>query len=40
MMSVISGYVTVEKRDEKALLPKIQQHIAEGITVVSDCWKA
>ena len=32
--------MAVEKRDEKTLLPIIQQHIAEGTTIVSDCWKA
>ena len=35
-----SFMVAVEKRDEKTLLPIIQQHIAEGTTIVSDCWKA
>ena len=29
----------VEKRDEAALLPLIQKHIAKGTTIVSDCWK-
>ena len=32
--------VAVEKRDEKTLLPIIQQDISEGTTIVSDCWKA
>ncbi len=35
-----SFMVAVEKRDEKTLLPLIQRHIAEGSTIVSDCWKA
>ena len=30
--------VATEKRDEKTLLSIIQQHIAEGTTIVSDCW--
>ena len=32
--------VAVEKRYEKTLLPIIQQHIAEGTIIISDCWKA
>ena len=35
-----SFMVAVEKRDEKTLLPLIQRHIAEGSTIISDCWKA
>ena len=30
--------VATEKRDEKTLLSIIHQHIAEGTTIVSDCW--
>ena len=35
-----SFMVAVEKRDEKTSLPLIQRHIAEGSTIISDCWKA
>ncbi|XP_038047285.1 uncharacterized protein LOC119721326 [Patiria miniata] len=32
--------VTVEHRDEATLLPLIQEWIAPGTTIISDCWKA
>ncbi|CAB3996646.1 Hypothetical predicted protein [Paramuricea clavata] len=35
-----SFMVTVEKRDQKTLLPLIHHHIAKGSTIISDCWKA
>ena len=32
--------VAVEKRDRETLIPIIEQFIAPGTTIISDCWKA